>query len=124
MSINARSYCFACALGLGAGCASAQSKKYPDPPQVTPSAQYRVKHTVVDWKAMLTPEQYNDPPAERHGIRFFESKYDHFYQKGTYYSAASLQPVRSSEAKFNSGTGWPSFYAPIQPGRGAPGAGQ
>jgi len=37
---------------------------------------------------------------------------DHFYEKGTYYSAASLQPLFSSEAKFNSGTGWPSFYAP------------
>ena len=42
-------------------------------------------------------------------------RYDHFYEKGTYYSAASLQPVFSSDTKFNSGTGWPSFYAPINP---------
>jgi len=41
--------------------------------------------------------------------------YDHFYEKGTYYSAASLQPVFSSETKFNSGTGWPSFYQPFDP---------
>ena len=45
----------------------------------------------------------------------FSGKYDHFYQKGTYYSAASLQPVFSSKNKFNSGTGWPSFYAAISP---------
>ncbi len=103
-----------CALGLGAGCVSAQSKKYPDPPQVTPSAQYPVKHTDAEWRAMLTPEQYNI--LRQAGTEYaFSGKYDHFYQKGTYYSAASLQPVFSSETKFNSGTGWPSFYAPINP---------
>jgi len=47
--------------------------------------------------------------------RAFTGKYDHFYKKGTYYSAASLQPVFSSDAKFDSGTGWPSFFAPITP---------
>jgi peptide-methionine (R)-S-oxide reductase len=65
-----------------------------------------------EWKARLTPEQYyilreeGTEPA-------FSGKYDKFYKKGTYYSAASLQPVFSSETKFDSGTGWPSFYAPI-----------
>lgn len=42
-------------------------------------------------------------------------RYDHFYQKGICYSAATLQPLFSSDAKFNSGTGWPSFYMPVTP---------
>jgi len=67
-----------------------------------------------EWKARLTPTQYyilRQAGTER----AFSGKYDHFYEKGTYYSAASLQPLFSSETKFNSGTGWPSFYAPINP---------
>lgn len=73
-----------------------------------------MKHTDAEWKTMLTPDQYyilRQAGTERP----FTGKYDHFYQKGTYYSAASLQPVFSSDAKFDSGTGWPSFYAPINP---------
>jgi peptide-methionine (R)-S-oxide reductase len=37
------------------------------------------------------------------------------YEEGTYYSAATGQPLFSSESKFNSGSGWPSFYEPIDP---------
>ena len=75
---------------------------------------YPMQLTESEWKERLTEEQYNilrlkgtDPPGT--------GKYDHFYEKGTYYSAASLQPVFSSETKFNSHTGWPSFSAPINP---------
>jgi peptide-methionine (R)-S-oxide reductase len=70
--------------------------------------------TDAQWKARLSPAQYNilrQAGTERAGT----GKYDHFFQKGTYYSAASLQPVFSSDTKFDSGTGWPSFYAPINP---------
>ncbi len=84
------------------------------------NAQYNEKErqsfpmqlTEAQWKDRLTKDQYyilrqkgNEPPRT--------GKYDKFYQKGTYYSAASLQPVFSSETKFDSGTGWPSFYAPL-----------
>jgi peptide-methionine (R)-S-oxide reductase len=61
---------------------------------------------------MLSPQQYyilRQKGTERAGT----GKYDHFYQKGIYYSAASLQPLFTSDTKFNSGTGWPSFFAPI-----------
>jgi len=97
-------------------CGNAQSKpsKYPDPPIADGKTTYAIRYTDEEWKARLTPAQYyilrqqgTEPPGS--------GKYDHFYQKGIYYSAASLQPIFTSETKFNSGTGWPSFYAPITP---------
>ena len=99
-----------------ASCSNAQSasKKYPDPPVATTKTTYPMQLTDAEWKARLTDEQYyilRKEGTERPST----GKYDHFYKKGTYYSAASLQPVFSSEAKFNSGTGWPSFFAPVNP---------
>jgi peptide-methionine (R)-S-oxide reductase len=98
-----------------ASCGMAQNKnKYPDPPVADGKTVYPVKLTEEEWKARLTPAQFyilRQEGTERAGT----GKYDHFYEKGTYYSAATLQPLFSSEAKFNSGTGWPSFYAPITP---------
>jgi peptide-methionine (R)-S-oxide reductase len=97
-------------------CTQSQSQvdknKYPDPAIVASYAGFPVKYSEATWKQKLTPAQYNIL-RDRGTERPFSGKYDHFYKKGTYYSAASLQPVFSSETKFNSGTGWPSFYAPI-----------
>jgi peptide-methionine (R)-S-oxide reductase len=73
---------------------------------------YPMELSDAQWKEKLTKEQYyilRQRGTEPAG----SGKYDHFYEKGTYYSAASLQPLFSSDTKFNSGTGWPSFYAPI-----------
>jgi peptide-methionine (R)-S-oxide reductase len=96
--------------------AAAQSNatKYPDPPTASAKTKYPMTMTDAQWKARLTPAQYYIL-REAGTERAFTGKYDHFYQKGTYYSAASLQPVFSSDAKFDSRTGWPSFYAPINP---------
>jgi peptide-methionine (R)-S-oxide reductase len=98
----------------GNGQGNAVKKKYPDPPIATSKTEYPMKLTDAQWKERLTPEQYfilRQEGTEQAGT----GKYDHFYEKGTYYSAATLQPLFSSETKFNSGTGWPSFYAPISP---------
>ncbi|RYD97362.1 MAG: peptide-methionine (R)-S-oxide reductase [Sphingobacteriales bacterium] len=66
----------------------------------------------AEWKARLTPGQYE--VLRKQGTeRAFTGEYDDFYKKGTYYSAASLQPVFKSGTKFHSGTGWPSFYDAI-----------
>jgi peptide-methionine (R)-S-oxide reductase len=95
-------------------CGNAQSSKYPDPPTADSKTKYPMQLTEAEWKKRLTPSQYyilREEGTEPAG----SGKYDHFYKKGTYYSAASLQPLFSSETKFNSGTGWPSFYAPINP---------
>jgi peptide-methionine (R)-S-oxide reductase len=101
--------------GLWTGsCAQTQTKNYTDPPKAGSKTQYPLKLSDAEWKAKLTPGQYYI--LRQQGTeRAFTGQYDHFYKKGTYYSAASLQPVFSSDTKFDSGTGWPSFYAPINP---------
>ena len=94
--------------------ASSKENKYPDPPIADSKTVYPIKLTDAEWKARLTAEQYHilrEEGTERAGT----GKYDHFYEKGTYYSAATLQPLFSSATKFDSGTGWPSFFAPITP---------
>jgi len=103
---------------LNSGCSMGQTKnnnqKYPDPPVANAKTVFPMQLTDAEWRQRLTKEQYFILRQEGTETAF-TGKYDHFYQKGTYYSAASLQPVFSSETKFNSGTGWPSFYAPINP---------
>ena len=101
----------ACSMGQSNKIDKAKSK-YPDPPMADEKTVYPMRLNDAQWRQRLTPEQYNIL-REEGTERAFTGEYDHFYKKGTYYSAASLQPVFSSEAKFNSGTGWPSFYAPI-----------
>jgi peptide-methionine (R)-S-oxide reductase len=96
--------------------ATAQSgnNKYPDPPKATAKTKYPMELPTDQWKTRLTADQFYIL-REKGTERAFTGKYDHFYQKGTYYSAASLQPVFSSDTKFDSHTGWPSFFAPINP---------
>lgn len=101
-------------LSLHCGLAQPKSKKIPDPPVASAKTKYPMQLSEAEWKKRLTPLQYEilrEEGTERAGT----GKYDHFYEKGTYYSAASLQPLFSSDTKFNSGTGWPSFYAPVNP---------
>lgn len=99
---------------VSSGCMAQAKKKYPDPKKVDSKHVYAMQLSDDEWRKRLTPEQYLI--LRREGTeRAFTGKYESNEQKGTYYSAASLQPVFSSETKFHSGTGWPSFYAPISP---------
>ncbi len=94
------------------GCSNAQSNTKSGAEQNNETQSYPMQLTEAEWKERLTNEQYQilrKRGTERSGT----GKYDHFFEKGTYYSAASLQPVFSSTTKFDSGTGWPSFYAPL-----------
>lgn len=73
---------------------------------------YPVTKTDSEWKAQLSAQEYyilRQAGTER----AFTGKYWDNKKKGTYYSAATGQPLFSSEHKFKSGTGWPSFYKPI-----------
>jgi peptide-methionine (R)-S-oxide reductase len=68
--------------------------------------------TEQEWRALLTPEQYRVLRGKG-TERAFTGEYHHTTAKGTYCCAACDNALFSSESKFDSGTGWPSFWAPI-----------
>ena len=73
----------------------------------------KVQKTDAEWRAQLTPEQYRI--TRQHGTeRAFSSPDFDLSKKGTYRCVCCERPLYRSETKFNSGTGWPSFYAPIE----------
>ncbi|HKY86415.1 MAG TPA: peptide-methionine (R)-S-oxide reductase MsrB [Pseudorhodoplanes sp.] len=72
----------------------------------------KVEKTDAEWKAQLTPEQYY--VTRQHGTeRPFTSTLLQEKRTGNFHCVACGTPLFSSETKFESGTGWPSFYAPI-----------
>lgn len=70
--------------------------------------------TEPDWKSILTPEQYHIL-REAGTERPFTSPLLEEHRKGTFYSVGCNTPLFRSEQKFDSGTGWPSFWAPMSP---------
>ena len=70
--------------------------------------------TDEEWKKLLTPEQYHILREQGTEIPF-TGALEHEERKGTYYSVGCDEPVFRSEQKFDSGTGWPSFWDPIKP---------
>jgi peptide-methionine (R)-S-oxide reductase len=71
----------------------------------------KVKKTEEEWRRELTPEQYH-VLREKGTERAFTGKYHATKDPGTYRCAACGAELFSSGTKFDSGTGWPSFYEP------------
>ncbi len=77
-----------------------------------PKKEFPVRMDDAEWRRKLSPSAYHvlrDHGTERAGT----SKLDKEYGAGIYHCAGCGQPLFSAETKFNSGTGWPSFWAPL-----------
>jgi peptide-methionine (R)-S-oxide reductase len=72
----------------------------------------KIKKTDAEWKAQLTPSQY--AIARRKGTEMaFTGKYAKNHEDGIYHCVCCGTPLFDSKTKFESGTGWPSFWEPI-----------
>src|SRR5215813_9701911 len=79
----------------------------------TAAGPFEVEKPDADWRALLTAAQYD--VLRQHGTeRPFSSPLDHEKRKGTFACAGCGLDLFSSATKFDSGTGWPSFWQPMK----------
>lgn len=76
------------------------------------SYQYPIQRSESEWQNMLSEKEYHIL-REEGTERAFTSPLNNVKQEGVFFSAATGQPLFHSNTKFESGTGWPSFYKPI-----------
>ncbi|MFN8544053.1 MAG: peptide-methionine (R)-S-oxide reductase MsrB [Candidatus Binatia bacterium] len=74
----------------------------------------KVEKAEDEWRRTLTPEQYHVCREKGTERAFAGRLWDH-HEAGTYRCVACGEPLFSSETKFDSGTGWPSFWDPMSP---------
>jgi peptide-methionine (R)-S-oxide reductase len=74
----------------------------------------KIERSDAEWRSVLTPEQYRIL-RQKATERPFTGKYDHSFDPGTYRCAGCGAELFRSDTKYDSGCGWPAFYA-AQPG--------
>lgn len=103
--------------------ASDKETEHQHSPQTENMVTYQAADTIIvgtvdkteeEWKQILTEDEYHIL-RERGTEPAFQNKYYDNKKEGIYYCAACGLPLYSSETKFDSGTGWPSFWAPLDP---------
>ncbi|MGH6865910.1 MAG: peptide-methionine (R)-S-oxide reductase MsrB [Methyloceanibacter sp.] len=112
-------------LGTAAAAAVAASgngvlRRRGDRAQAAAGGHFEITKTPEEWRKILTPEQYA-VLREEDTERAFTSPLNHEKRKGVFACAGCDLPLFVSRTEFDSGTGWPSFYAPIE---GAIGTGE
>jgi peptide-methionine (R)-S-oxide reductase len=76
--------------------------------------EYEITKTENEWKAILSPDEF--VVLREKGTEYaFTGEFNDFKEKGVFTCAACNNELFDSNAKYNSGSGWPSFYKPIKP---------
>ena len=108
MNVDRRAF-----LGLGGlGAAAVLTGYWSGGSSPAAAETFQFNLTDAEWRKRLTPAQY---ATLRHAVteRPESSPLDHEHRKGTYVCAGCALPLYSSATKFDSGTGWPSFWKPL-----------
>jgi len=79
----------------------------------TDNKKREVTKSDEEWRKQLTPMQY-EVTTNAGTERAFTGEYWNNHDTGMYYCVRCGEPLFSSDTKFDSGTGWPSFYAPVE----------
>jgi peptide-methionine (R)-S-oxide reductase len=87
-------------------------KETTTPP--APSAPRRVQKTEEEWRQLLTPERFH-VLREKGTERAFTGELYENHDDGMYHCGACDAPLFTSSTKFESGSGWPSFFTPVSP---------
>jgi peptide-methionine (R)-S-oxide reductase len=97
----------------GAGLAGLAFVRWPNPASAVTQENFEVQKPEEEWRKILTKQQFN--VLRKHDTEYpGSSPLNHEKRKGTFSCAGCDLPLFSSETKFESGTGWPSFWQPIK----------